>query len=148
MRKLQLVGAVCIAALVAASPAYPAFPGQNGKIAHESNEGAPPNPPSPWPYYEIHTVNPDGTGDAQLTTNSVHDFGAAWSSDGSKIAFTSDGQIWTMAADGSGATQLTSSSGRVVPIRTFSSLPSTPNWSVCIAPAIGLSSTSACATAV
>ena len=115
MRKVQLVGAVCIAALVAASPAYPAFPGQNGKIAHESNEGAPPNPPSPWPYYEIHTVNPDGTGDAQLTTNSVHDFGAAWSSDGSKIAFTSDGQIWTMAADGSGATQLTSSGANYQP---------------------------------
>ena len=38
--------------------------GQNGKLVYESDEGAPPNPADPWSYYEIYTINPDGTGQA------------------------------------------------------------------------------------
>jgi TolB protein len=49
---------------------------------------------------------PNGTGLAQLTSSGV-DFDPAWSPDGAKIAFVSerDGrrQIYIMAADGSGA---------------------------------------------
>jgi TolB protein len=54
----------------------------------------------------VFTMAPNGTGLAQLTSSGV-DFDPAWSPDGAKIAFVSerDGrrQIYIMAADGSGA---------------------------------------------
>ena len=80
--------------------AQAAFPGQNGKLVYESNEGGLPTTAYPSPYYEIYTINPDGTGRTQLTTNSSFDGEPAWSADGSKIAFTSDRdgptEIYTM----------------------------------------------------
>jgi large repetitive protein len=39
---------------------------------------------------EIYTVNADGTGLTQLTSNSVKDYAPAWSPDGSMIAFASN----------------------------------------------------------
>ncbi len=62
----------------------------------------------------IHLINPDGTGDTQLTfedfMTSVHSK-PAWSPDGSKIVFNSqrvDGfELWVVNADGSSETRLT-----------------------------------------
>ncbi len=90
-------------ALIAATPAQAAFPGQNGKIAFSEVSFA--------TDYEIYLINPDGSGKTPLTSNSAHDFGPAWSADGTKIAFSSnrDGndEIYTMNADGTGQTRVT-----------------------------------------
>lgn len=82
---------------------------------------------------EIYLMNPDGSGVTQLTDNTsvlneetgeetpVDDMSPVWSPDRTKIAYLSLGvaveegsiaasQIWVMNADGSAATQLTSSS--------------------------------------
>jgi Tol biopolymer transport system component/subtilase family serine protease len=56
-------------------------------------------------------MNADGTGQTQLTFNTATDWHPAWSPDGSKIAFHSNGdgddEIYVMNADGTGQTQLT-----------------------------------------
>jgi hypothetical protein len=58
---------------------------------------------------------PDGSGQTSLTTSPAIDQQAAWSPDGSRIAFASDRggndmDIYVMQADGTGVTQLTSAS--------------------------------------
>lgn len=58
---------------------------------------------------EIHTINSDGTGLTQLTTNGGNTQ-PAWSPDGQKIAYVSNGDIYVMNADGTNQTQLTSNS--------------------------------------
>jgi WD40-like Beta Propeller Repeat len=74
--------------------------GQNGKIAFQSfSSGICLN-------VEIYTMNPDGTGRAQLTHNAARYEFSAQSPDGTKMAF-SGGGIWVMDADGSNITQLT-----------------------------------------
>jgi Tol biopolymer transport system component len=85
--------------LVSAEPARAAFPGTNGKIAFDS---FPPGEADS----EIFTLtfNPGGPvqedPDPPLTGNTAQDSGAAWSPDGSQIAFVSerdgDLDIWAM----------------------------------------------------
>jgi TolB protein len=65
----------------------------------------------------IYTVKPDGTAlKATSTDNRTTDGLPAWSPDGSKIAFSSNQsdnyEIWTMNADGSGRTKLTTRQSR------------------------------------
>ena len=83
-----------------------AFPGNNGKIAFLSDRD-----PDRDPDFEIFVMNPDGSGQTQLTFNTVMDLHPDWSPDGIKIAFVrgrgDDAEIWVMNADGSGQTQLT-----------------------------------------
>jgi Tol biopolymer transport system component len=62
----------------------------------------------------VYVVRPDGTGLVQLTHETGGEINAgadSWSPDGTKIAYVSNKsgtyQIWTMNADGAGATQLT-----------------------------------------
>jgi len=60
---------------------------------------------------EICVMNADGTGQTQLTNNSVLDATSAFSPDGDKIVFangpTGQAQLWLMNADdGAGKTQL------------------------------------------
>src|SRR4030042_3759150 len=58
---------------------------------------------------DIYRVNADGSGLAQLTDSPWGDFGAAWSSDGSQIAFSSSGagnepyrdDVYVLKTDGS-----------------------------------------------
>src|SRR5262245_21919585 len=68
---------------------------------------------------EIYVMNADGTNPVRLTNNPADDFGAVFSPDGSKIAFTStrDGGeenwgIFVMNADGSNQTRLTDNTAR------------------------------------
>ena len=57
-------------------------------------------------------MNADGSDQTNLSNNEANDFNPSWSSDGEKIAFTSDREngnfdIYVMNADGSGQTRLT-----------------------------------------
>ncbi|MEN4013942.1 MAG: hypothetical protein ROW48_18075 [Bellilinea sp.] len=64
-------------------------------------------------YYEIYSINPDGTGLVQLTNSPYKDpaFNASWSPDGQRIVYQmrygGQYEIYTMNADGSNPTRLT-----------------------------------------
>lgn len=65
---------------------------------------------------EIHTMNPDGSGDVRLTSNAVWDGFPSWSPDGSLIVYDNDpsntglnADILRMDVNGGNVTQLTSS---------------------------------------
>src|SRR5947209_5567761 len=105
-----------LAALVVASlflapvkPAEATFPGKNGKIAFSSNMTEGEGVDNPEGDYEIFTINPDGTGLEQLTSNDADDYAPEYSADGKWITFTSDrngrrkgiDDIFKMKADGS-----------------------------------------------
>jgi uncharacterized repeat protein (TIGR01451 family) len=91
--------AVLLASLLAPAVGDAAFPGANGKIAFVRGD-------------DIWTMNPDGTGQVNLTSSAAVESNPAWSPDGNRIAFDSDvtGQrhLWVMLADGSAPTQVTS----------------------------------------
>jgi Tol biopolymer transport system component len=57
--------------------------------------------------FDIWTVNLDGTGAVALTDDSRSDGLPVWAADASRIAFTRDSEVWTMAADGTDQKQLT-----------------------------------------
>jgi hypothetical protein len=86
--------------------AFGTFPGENGKIAFTSTRDS---------NAEIYVMNPDGSGQTNISNNPAIDYQPSWSPDGSKIAFTStrDGEnngwyeVYVMNADGSGQTRLT-----------------------------------------
>jgi Tol biopolymer transport system component len=96
-----------LAPLALAAPAHAAFPGQNGKIAFVGAGG-------------IELINPDGSGETVLTSGTR----PAWSQDGKRIAFVdagpsdpncgsggiqcNNGDLYVINADGTGRTNLTS----------------------------------------
>ena len=61
--------------------------------------------------YEIYTIKTDGTGLAKLTDNTISDGWPAWSPDGTKIVFSSEGDLHVMNADGSAGMNVTNSPG-------------------------------------
>lgn len=101
-----------VTATIAASAAEAAFPGQNGRIAFLGISGG---------SSDVYSMNPDGSGVANLTaprqalrgvvTGSID---PAYSADGNRIAFTrfsSQYDVFAMNADGSGQVNLTSVAG-------------------------------------
>jgi hypothetical protein len=97
------VGAFLLA-LGLAAPAHATFPGADGKIAFHSNRDG---------NFEIYAMEPDGSSQTRLTTNSAVDLTPSWSPDGAKIAFVSTRdsnlEIYTMNANGSGQSRITTS---------------------------------------
>ena len=79
-------------AVVASSPAtgHATFPGANGKIAFVRGG-------------DIWTMNPDGTGQVNITNSPAQDSTPSWSPDGKRIAFWSNG-LKIMNADGTDVT--------------------------------------------
>jgi Tol biopolymer transport system component len=111
MRRLATACAAAAAAalLLTAAPGEGAFPGANGKLVFTSGRDG---------HTQLYSINPDGTGETRLTNGAEADREAAWSPDGTKIAFvrqpTGSGpsNIWVMNADGSGQAQVTTSPTR------------------------------------
>ena len=95
-----LVLATALGALVA--PAQAAFPGGNGQIVfHRTNDAG---------SSDLFVADPDGSNPVNLTQTpdlAYNDFEAAWSADGTRLAFVSASGIWTMDGDGSFAGPLT-----------------------------------------
>jgi Tol biopolymer transport system component len=103
---LLLAATLAVAALVCAATAQAmTFPGANGKIAFErGNETA---------EHDIYAIDPDGSGEVNLTHNGSNNRQIAWSPDGSRVAFFSDGDgsdnyydIHVAPVDGSGPVRL------------------------------------------
>src|SRR5215211_6330536 len=93
-----------------ASDQSPSYSPDGKKIAFESNR---PDRQATTDY-EIYTMNANGTGVKQLTSDSADDRNPAWSPGGKKIVFASsrDGnlEIYSMNSDGSNQTNLTNDS--------------------------------------
>lgn len=110
---------LAVALVIALQPeqAGAAFPGKNGKILFADDRFTDENPEGDW---EIFSVNPNGSGLTQLTSNAVQDHGPTGSPDGEKIAFFSDRDpvadgdydIYVMDADGSNHASVTVGSAR------------------------------------
>jgi Tol biopolymer transport system component len=89
------------------TPTPSATPPANGRIVFSSDRVS---------NYEIYRMDANGANVTNLTHNAASEYSPAWSSDGTKIAFTStrDGgnpEIYVMNADGSNQVRLTNSSG-------------------------------------
>jgi Tol biopolymer transport system component len=73
---------------------------------------------------DLYLVNRDGSDRRQLTDDPGRDRGAAWSPDGSEIAFYSDRsgsyEIWGIRPDGSGLRQITDTPGTFTEMPTWS----------------------------
>jgi TolB protein len=107
IRKLGALAAVAVAASLVSGGAA-AFAGANGKILFLGNRSGD---------REIYVINRDGTGLKRLTFNNLFERAAAWSPDGTKIAFAGrepDGNfdIYTIDADGSHLQRLTTDAAR------------------------------------
>jgi Tol biopolymer transport system component len=93
---------LALAASGLGTEARAAFPGSNGKIAFVSFRDG---------NQEIYAMNPNGTGQTNLTNNQADDRQPVWSVDGTKIAFQSDRtgtlNIFTMKADGTDVLRVT-----------------------------------------
>jgi Tol biopolymer transport system component len=110
-----VVAAAVGAFALLASPAFASFPGANGKIVFTGPDTS---------RADLFTINPDGTDLTPLTnTFSEDEFQAAWSPDGSRVAFLVGRDIWVMDADGTGRTRVTSGSER------FGEGDQNPSWS-------------------
>ncbi len=115
-RPTALAVAVILAGILQALTAMPreagaTFPGEGGRISFASNRTAGEGVNKDTGYFEIFTMEPDGTDLVQLTDNTAFDFAPDWSADGRKIAFESNrdsfSEIFVMRADGTKETKVT-----------------------------------------
>lgn len=102
--KRILTGPAVVAAVLVATPAQATFPGGNGRIAYQDAHADVP---------QISSVDPNGSGLAQLTSGPRANQYPAWSADGSDIVYVRSrgveaGRhvIMTMNANGSGKTSI------------------------------------------
>ena len=113
MRK-TVIGLLGVVVLVSMAPAaHAAFPGLNGKIAYYTQQGT---------SDDICVMEPNGSGNMEITDDTQHESDPAWSPDGTKIVLVragSDYEIYVMNADGTGLVNLTN----------FSGADGTPSWS-------------------
>ena len=88
-----------------------------GRIAYADRLDGPPGPDVTGS--QIFSISADGSDRRQLTSSPYGNFFPAWSPNGTTLAFvsvrTGAPQIWTMAADGSSALQLTFSGFNILP---------------------------------
>ena len=69
---------------------------------------------------QIYTVNVDGSGPRQITSDKGSSSSPRWSPDGHRIAYVNGGQIWTMKPDGGDREQVTKiSTGAGGPVWSF-----------------------------
>ncbi len=61
----------------------------------------------------LYVMNIDGTSKKQLTTSNKSEVEPAWINNGQRIAFISDGQLWSMNADGTDRKQLSNEDGGI-----------------------------------
>src|SRR3954452_6090943 len=89
---------VLLAALALAAPAQAAFPGDNGRVLFTSAN-------------RLYTMDPGGGPWTRLVDRNEQQAQAAWSPDGSKVAYRvgpdGDTEIWVVGADGSNPHQIT-----------------------------------------
>ena len=78
---LAVVASLLVVLTQAARPAEAAFPGANGKIVFQSTRDG---------NGEIYIMNPDGTGQTNLTNDRADDSRPVLSPDGKKVVFVSD----------------------------------------------------------
>jgi hypothetical protein len=84
----------------------PAWSPSGAKIAYSLTSGG---------RTDVYTVNPDGTGATNLTSDAASGSTSPdWSPDSSKIVYAQGGGIWTMNADGSGKSIINASGGSPV----------------------------------
>src|SRR5579884_1615452 len=98
-------------ALFGVAPAAMAtFQGTNGRIAFLSDRDRDLNHIG---WYQIYSMNPDGSNVTRLTTDGLVDGDPAWSADGTRIAYSIGGSpsagsgLWVMGEHGERPTQLT-----------------------------------------
>jgi Tol biopolymer transport system component len=108
-RKMMLSSVVVLMALVTSLGASAAFKGQNGRIAFTMR--------TETGDFDVYTMQPDGTGVTQVTTDPGRDFNPRWSPDGNRVVFSSnrdgDFDVWIVDADGSDPVQVTDTDGGV-----------------------------------
>jgi DNA-binding beta-propeller fold protein YncE len=101
------IGLVVRAFSASEQPPEPAATVRNGRIAFAAYSGG---------HWQVFSVEPDGSQPTQLTSLPRDQFHPAWSPDGRRIAFSSQGaegdmEIYVMGADGSNLKQLTEGRG-------------------------------------
>ena len=115
---LTLVLGTALAAVVAtAGTAQQAEAAIPNKLVFTSNRATGTGVDNPTGDYEIFSMNPDGSGIKQLTSNSVNDYEPILSADGAKVAYQSEGiqssnsegdtEIYVMNVDGRSQRRLT-----------------------------------------
>jgi Tol biopolymer transport system component len=116
LRRLCFVLSVAVVLVLGSAGEAAVFPGGNGAIVFVRN--------FPYPVgSELFRIEPNGSDEKRLTTNTLDDDGPVWSPDGTKIAFarllvfpsSSARVIFVMNADGSGAKLVTSGQEMATP---------------------------------
>jgi Tol biopolymer transport system component len=138
LRTLSVIAALAASMVVLGAtmtPAQATLPGKNGKIAFTHTfHNITPGREGTEVISDIYTVNPDGTNQTILisdssyitadTSTSVSEGAAAWSPDGAKIAFVSSfdskSDIYVADADGSNPKRLTNNEGRFQAVGSWS----------------------------
>jgi WD40-like Beta Propeller Repeat len=100
MRRIALASLVVAMSLYGSAAAHAAFGGQNGRIAFERSHGS---TIAQGDTFEIHSVNPDGSGDAVIGADPARFPG--WAPSGARFAFVRGNTLVT--ADQNGANQQT-----------------------------------------